>query len=47
MKRDAYEVLGVGRGADAEEIKKRFRRVARELHPDVNRDDPHAEERFK
>ena len=46
-KRDAYEVLGVPRDADERSIKKRFRVVARELHPDVNRDDPEAEEKFK
>ena len=47
MKRDPYEVLGVPRDADEKTIKKRFRVVARELHPDVNRDDPEAEEKFK
>ena len=47
MPRDYYEVLGVDRGASESEIKKTFRRLARELHPDVNRDDPDAEERFK
>jgi molecular chaperone DnaJ len=46
-KRDYYEVLGIDRGADAAEVKKAFRRVARELHPDVNRHDPEAEEKFK
>jgi molecular chaperone DnaJ len=46
-KRDYYEVLGVTRGADDAEIKKAFRRLARELHPDVNTDDPAAEEKFK
>ncbi len=46
-KRDYYDVLGVSRGADDAEIKKAFRRLARELHPDVNKDDPSAEERFK
>src|SRR5579862_7469076 len=45
--RDYYEVLGVSRSADDAEIKKAFRRLARELHPDVNRDDPNAEEKFK
>ena len=46
-KRDYYDVLGVARGADDAEIKKAFRRLARELHPDVNRDDPEAEVKFK
>jgi molecular chaperone DnaJ len=47
MKRDPYEVLGVTRDADERAIKKRFRVVARELHPDVNQEDPEAEEKFK
>jgi len=46
MRRDAYEVLGVERGADERQIKKRFRVLARELHPDVNSESD-AEERFK
>jgi molecular chaperone DnaJ len=46
-KRDYYEVLGVERDADGGAIKKAFRRLARELHPDVNSEDPAAEERFK
>jgi molecular chaperone DnaJ len=46
VKRDYYEVLGVPRGADEEAIKKAFRGLARELHPDVS-DDPNAEERFR
>lgn len=46
-KRDYYEVLGVDRQASPEELKKAYRRLARQHHPDVNRDDPHAEERFK
>ena len=47
MARDPYEILGVSRGDDEAAVKKRFRRVARELHPDVNSDDPSAEARFK
>src|SRR3954447_11204911 len=45
--RDPYEVLGVARDADENTIKKAFRRMARELHPDVNQHDPEAEEKFK
>jgi molecular chaperone DnaJ len=44
---DYYEILGVDRGADDAQIKKSFRRLARELHPDVNAHDPDAEEKFK
>jgi len=47
MPRDYYEVLGVGRAADEAQIKKAFRRLARELHPDTNTEDPRAEEKFK
>jgi molecular chaperone DnaJ len=47
MKRDYYEVLGVSREADGAQIKSSFRRLARELHPDVNQHDPDAEEKFK
>jgi len=46
-KRDPYDVLGVPRDADEQQIKKAFRKLARELHPDVNRHDPEAEEKFK
>ncbi|UTI62420.1 molecular chaperone DnaJ [Paraconexibacter antarcticus] len=45
--RDPYEVLGVARDADEPTIKKAFRKLARELHPDVNSHDPQAEEKFK
>lgn len=46
-KRDPYEVLGVARSANADEIKSAYRRLARRYHPDVNPDDPSAEEKFK
>jgi molecular chaperone DnaJ len=47
MPADYYELLGLRREADDTEIKKAFRRLARELHPDINQHDPAAEEKFK
>jgi DnaJ-class molecular chaperone len=47
MPGDYYEILGVDRDANKAEVKTAFRRLARELHPDVNDHDPEAEEKFK
>ncbi len=45
--KDYYKVLGIERDADADAVKKAFRRLARQHHPDVNKGDKNAEERFK
>lgn len=46
-KRDYYEILGVTKNASGDEIKKAYRRLAMKHHPDRNKDDPGAEEKFK
>ena len=46
-KRDYYEVLGVQKGATAEEIKKAYRKITKENHPDLHPGDKACEERFK
>ena len=45
--KDYYRTLGVNKNANEQEIKRAYRRLAREFHPDVNPDDPKAEEEFK
>jgi molecular chaperone DnaJ len=45
--KDLYKILGVSKGASQDEIRRSYRKLARKYHPDANRDDPKAEERFK
>ena len=47
MQEDYYEILGVARDADAETIKKAFRKLALQFHPDRNQGDKESEEKFK
>ena len=47
MKRDYYEILGIDKHADAQAIKKAFRKLAKKYHPDSNEGNAQAAERFK
>jgi len=47
MSRDYYEILGVGKSATNDELKIAYRKMAKQHHPDMNQDDPEAEQRFK
>lgn len=45
--RDFYKILNIQRNANANQIKKAYRKLAKELHPDQNKDDPKAQEKFQ
>ena len=47
MEKEFYEILGIPRSSSEKEIKQAYRRLARQYHPDVNKNDKSAEEKFK
>jgi DnaJ family protein B protein 11 len=47
QRRDFYRILNVQRNANTNQIKKAYRKLAKELHPDQNKNDPNAQERFQ
>lgn len=46
-RRDFYKILGVGKNVNTNQIKKAYRKLAREMHPDKNKDDPDATSKFQ